>query len=304
MGNTASITVDGVLVGTIVVGPPDKLPSAPSTAPLATPHMASLGNPAAPFHHGRGTAPSTHGNRATAPHGHGAVHEKHGPTFRHGVTPRGAADPDKPKHFTLGDVKSDSENWSAYNPGGGSAYLKHERFRMQQEVQKDPALAAELRGLAVAEDSHDPAGVVESLANRAAYTGKSIRELMHNGFYGPMNRGTVRPNNDPRVQSAIDTVWGGSNRLKGATDQGMAGDPNAAWQGGRIMPPGGTPGAIFNDWGGGPGGHEGSRLFREEQQRRVQGGGSAVPQQQTGVTRLPSAPQEPKATASVPGSPL
>jgi hypothetical protein len=78
-----------------------------------------------------------------------------------------------------------------------------------------------LRGLAVAEDAKDPAGVVESLANRSALTGKSIRELMHSGFCAPENKGRVRPNNDPKVQAAIDSVWAGSNRLKGATDQGV-----------------------------------------------------------------------------------
>ena len=157
---------------------------------------------------------------------------------------------------------------------GGAASLKEERARMKAEVDKDPKLAATLRGLAVAEDAHDPAGVIESLANRAAYTGKSIRELIGrpggSGFYGPMNRGQVHPNNSQRVQDAIDSVWEGSNRLKGATDQGSAGDPNAHWQGGRILPPGASRGAIYNDWGGGPGGHEGARQFRLDQQRRIQ----------------------------------
>jgi uncharacterized protein YukE len=151
----------------------------------------------------------------------------------------------------------------------GGAFLQAQRARMADEVKKDPQLAATLRGLAVAEDAHDPEGVVESLANRAAYTHKSIRSLMYSGFYGPMNRGQVRPNNNPKVQAAIDRVWAGENRLQGATDQGTYADPNARWPGGRIHPPGASRSAIYNDWGGGPGGHEGARLFRESQQRQV-----------------------------------
>jgi hypothetical protein len=155
----------------------------------------------------------------------------------------------------------------------GSAFLKAQRARMAEELKSNPQLAATLRGLAVAEDAHDPEGVVEALANRAAYTHKSIRSLMYSGFYGPMNRGQVRPNNDPKIQAAIDRVWGGENRLQGATDQGTYGDPNARWPGGRIHPPGASRSAIYNDWGGGPGGHEGARLFRENQQRQVAAGG-------------------------------
>ncbi len=152
---------------------------------------------------------------------------------------------------------------------GASDFLQAQRARMAEEVRKDPKLGAMLRGLAVAEDARDPEGVVEALANRAAYTHKSIRSLMYSGFYGPMNRGQVGPNNDPKVQAAIDRVWGGENRLQGATDQGTYGDPNARWPGGRIHPPGASRSAIYNDWGGGPGGHEGARLFRESQQRQV-----------------------------------
>jgi hypothetical protein len=48
-------------------------------------------------------------------------------------------------------------------------------------------------------------------------------------------------------------------------------DPNAAWQGGRMV----RHGEIYNDWAGGPGGHAGAARWREEQQRHVREGGRA-----------------------------
>ncbi len=161
---------------------------------------------------------------------------------------------------------------------GTGGFLQAQRARMAAEVKNNPQLAKELAGVAILEDAHDPEGVIESLANRAAYTGKSLNSLIHGGFYGPVNRGQLpgamrqlegNPKLSARVQGAIDRVWAGENRLKGATDQGMPGDPNARWPGGRISPPGASRGAIYNDWAGGPGGHEGARRFREAQQAAV-----------------------------------
>jgi hypothetical protein len=277
------ITLDGIPIGVIRVnltaGDMATYPPGLDFGPREEPEGAPFG-PGSP----RG------------PGAHTGLPAEHGPTFRRGLHPRGKAPPAHPEHYTTKDIHkalegtkpehfttADVQTAVRGEHLTGSAYLAQERARMAHEVNSDPHLAAELRGLAVAEDARDPAGVVESLANRAAFTGRSIRELMHSGFYGPMKHGRVRPNDNPRVQAAIESVWAGSNRLRGATDQGMAGDPNAAWQGGRIHPPGGTPGAIYNDWGGGVGGHEGARRFREEQQRRVEQGGSSAP---VGTTRL------------------
>lgn len=167
-------------------------------------------------------------------------------------------------------------------PGQGSEFLRNQRSRMNDEINNTPGLRDEVLGMAVTEDARDPAGPIESLFNRSAYSGKNIKELLHGGFYGPINRGQLpgaiaRLGGDPafraRMQAGLDSVIAGSNRLKGATDQGGGVDPNVGWQGGLIMPPGGTPGAIYNDFGGGPGGHAGAAAFREDQQRHVAMGG-------------------------------
>jgi hypothetical protein len=75
------------------------------------------------------------------------------------------------------------------------------------------------------------------------------------------------PKQRAAMQAAIDQVLGGSNITEGATDQGMTTDPNGRWLGGRKI----IGGEVFNDWGGGPGGHAGAARFREAQQARVQG---------------------------------
>jgi hypothetical protein len=124
------------------------------------------------------------------------------------------------------------------------------------------------------EDSRHPAAVVESLMNRMAMTGGSIRGGLHSGFYGPINRGALpgamaglarNPKQKAAMDAAIDRVLAGSNILEGATDQGMPSDPNGRWQGGRKI----IGGEVFNDWGGGPGGHAGAARFREAQQAQV-----------------------------------
>lgn len=166
--------------------------------------------------------------------------------------------------------------------GTGSAYLVSQRAGMAAAARADPQLAAELRGVASTEDAYDPEGPIEALANRSAYLdsiGKhqSLHQLIHGGFYGPVNRGALpgamaaierNPALKAKLQAAIDKVWAGANRLKGATDQGSPGDPNAAWQGGRILPPGASRGAIYNDWGGGAG-HAATAKFRIDQQQHV-----------------------------------
>jgi len=100
------------------------------------------------------------------------------------------------------------------------------------------------------------------------------RGSIHGAFYGPVNRGQLNraiaaiernPQRRARLDAMIDEVLAGSNVIRGATDQGSGRDPNVRWPGGRIV----RRGEVFNDWGGGPGGHAGARRYREEQQRRA-----------------------------------
>ncbi len=152
----------------------------------------------------------------------------------------------------------------------GSEYLKSQRSRAAEEL-KDPTTRREVAGMLATEGERDPVPVMESLLNRQAYTGKSIHELLHSGFYGPVNRNELpgamhtldRDHaRSQRLNKAIDTALAGSNLIKGATDQGLPTDPNGRWQGGRVE----RGGNVYNDWGGGAGGHEGARRFREHQQ--------------------------------------
>jgi hypothetical protein len=126
------------------------------------------------------------------------------------------------------------------------------------------------------ENARDPLGPMESLANRAAMTGRSLESMLSPAFYGPMRHRSFQASmarlaRNPRMLQHYDTiarqVFGGSNVLGGATDQGSGHDPNVGWSGGRIR----RSGEIYNDWGGFRG-HDYSRRWRENQQRNVRAG--------------------------------
>ena len=156
----------------------------------------------------------------------------------------------------------------------GSSFLQEQRSRFAEELKNNPQTRKELAALTTLEGN--AANVSESLMNRMAMTHGSIAKGLHSGFYGPINRGQLPgamaalerdPKRMAKVSAAINEVLAGRNVLKGATDQGMASDPNGRWPGGRVY----GQDQVYNDWGGGPGGHEGARRFREEQQRQVAG---------------------------------
>jgi hypothetical protein len=192
----------------------------------------------------------------------------------------------------------------------GSEYLRAQRASFTEELERDPGARKELAALTTLEHESDPVAVVESLANRHAYVNEarakqglpplSVKDMIHGAggksFYGPVRRGSLgsrvaelerNPQRLAKMNAAIAEVSSGSNILKGATDQGSPGDPNAQHPGGRIV----RQGEVYNDWGGGPGSHEGARRFREEQQRRVRGeGGGTATVQQSMVDRNTSEP--------------
>ncbi len=169
-------------------------------------------------------------------------------------------------------------NHPANDNKAGSAYLQNQRQRFADEMRHNPSVRAELAAMATLEHESDPMAPIESLMNRMAYTGGTLHQGLHSGFYGPINRGQLpgrmaelarNPRRMAQMNAAIDAVLRGSNLLLGATDQGSPGDPNAAWPGGRTV----RYGEIYNDWGGGPGGHASAARWREEQQRHVREGG-------------------------------
>lgn len=151
---------------------------------------------------------------------------------------------------------------------GNSEYLKTQRTRFASELAANPQLRSEFAAMISSEQGGDPTAVAESLMNRMALTGGTLAGGLHSGFYGSRGKWAgVNEIQRRRMTSGIDAALGGSNVIRGATDQGSPGDPNAAWPGGRIV----RSGEIYNDWGGGPGGHEGARRFREAQQAQVAG---------------------------------
>lgn len=156
----------------------------------------------------------------------------------------------------------------------GNEFLKSQRARFAQELEANPAVKQKLAALVAKENPGAGTAVVESLMNRMSYTGGSINRGIHSGFYGPINRGEVRWTGSAQQQAMmrhVDEALAGSNIIRGATDQGSGRDPNVQWQGGRMV----INGEVFNDWGGGPGGHGGAARFREQQQARVAGTASA-----------------------------
>lgn len=155
---------------------------------------------------------------------------------------------------------------SASNP-----YIAQRRQQFATEV-ADPSVHDEVCAMMITEDGANPVPCLESLLNRTDYVKsaghtQTIRGMLHSGFYGPYNRGMyprviAQLHADPRLQSrmeaAITTVFAGSDLIKGFTDQGLPTDPN-----GRRVPNLVIGGNVFNDWGGGPGGHDGAEKWRQ-----------------------------------------
>lgn len=149
---------------------------------------------------------------------------------------------------------------------GGNEYIRNRRAKFAEQL-KDANIMLQVCAMMLSEDDRHPLPVVESLFNRCDYAGKTLLAMLHSGFYGPINKGRLPSfeaklkHNGALYQRMIDTVQealNGSNLIEGYTDQGLPSDPNGKWPGMRIG------GEVFNDWGGGPGGHAGAKKWRLE----------------------------------------
>lgn len=177
---------------------------------------------------------------------------------------------------------------------GFSPYLAQERSPYVKELD-NPRTALRMAAMMSFEHENDPVAVAESLMNRTKYSNSTLDNMLSPRFYGPMRKPRMfqrrmaelqrNPQRMQKLINAAKTAGQGTNLLGGATDQGSGRDPNVNHRGGRVI----RHGEIYNDWGGGPGGHAGAQRFRQEQQQRVRSGGGGQ-QEAKMAPRDPSMP--------------
>ena len=150
-------------------------------------------------------------------------------------------------------------------------YIVQQRAQFAKDL-ADPTIHDQVCAMMITEDDANPVPCLESLLNRILYCNsqgqtRTILSMLHSGFYGPYNRGmypqTIRELHGNRslqakMNAAIATVMAGSDLIHGFTDQGLPTDPN-----GQRQPQMRLGGNIFNDWGGGPGGHDAAEAWRQ-----------------------------------------
>ena len=130
----------------------------------------------------------------------------------------------------IGRFQNEMEDTARANPSQGagpdpaSRVLASDRKRFFDELDNDPQLAAVVRGLIRKENYENPHVVLEAMMNRASMRNSTIRKEVFGGFYGPINRGEVKPTGwDDVTKAAFDRVRAGSNDIRLNTDQGYVG---------------------------------------------------------------------------------
>lgn len=120
-------------------------------------------------------------------------------------------------------------------PGTLNPRLAGSRKSLMDELDRDPGLRRDVLKTASMENRGSPLKmqtVLESMVNRAKMNGyTSLRQAIHSGFYGPVNRGGLRGalSEKDRLdgEAALKQVRNGSNVIGYRTDQGMLTDPGA-----------------------------------------------------------------------------
>ena len=187
---------------------------------------------------------------------------------------------------------------------GSSGYLKDQRASRIAEINNNPA-TRKLLGQMLATETYLNGGkgttaTLEALLNRSTMVGNTIQEELNSGFYGPIKSGkaqrtSLSAKEQQYVNDALGNVGGGSDLIKGRTDQGSGNDPNVAGPG-RVKVEGTNE--VYNYWTGHRKGrdfsHADSQRFAEEQERKIAaaaaaggGGTSAAPTKVGGVTVTP-----------------
>lgn len=121
----------------------------------------------------------------------------------------------------------DTQQVAKPSADGGSPYITKLRSRAWAEVQSNPDLRDQVMRMGRSENQKDAGlGPMERLFNESARTGQPVEKLLHNTFYGPINRGdqeytrVLTDDERKKFGASLDRVGAGSDTIGLRNDQG------------------------------------------------------------------------------------